>query len=150
MLTGIRIYDLSEKDHYTSISYFYDARGRVVQSRSAHNTDGHRTATSTEYLFDGSLAQQLKEQGTENDLVREHYRYTYDHAGRAKSVHYQLNNDAEIILSVFSYDSIGHVAQNLLHDNRDAIRYSYDMRNMLTEIRSNHPSVTSVMRTKCE
>ena len=56
----------------------------MVQSRSVRGLDNYTTITSTEYYFDGSVAQQLTEQGTENNLVREHYRYTYDHAGRAK------------------------------------------------------------------
>ena len=136
LLTGTKVYNLSENGNTTTV-YYYDIHGRVVQSREARSS-GTFSVTSKEYLFDGSVSQQLTEQGTTDSLVLEHYRYTYDHAGRAKSVHYQLNNDAEIILSAFSYDSIGRVAQNLLHDNRDTIRYSYDMRNMPTETRNKH------------
>ena len=110
----------------------------MVQSRSAHNTNGHRTATSTEYLFDGSIAQQLSIQGTDSSLVREHYRYDYDHAGRVKQTYYKLNNEEEILLSAFSYDSIGRLAQNLLHNTRDAITYAYDIRNMLTGTHNKH------------
>ena len=138
LLTGKRVYDLSEENTYTTISYFYDAKGRVVQSRSAHNTNGRRTATSKEYLFDGSVAQQLTEKGTESNLVREHYRYLYDHAGRVKNIYYQLNNEGEINLSKLSFDTLGRLAQNLLHNERDTITYSYDKRNMLTETNSKH------------
>ena len=138
MLTGTRIYSLAEKGDYTVTSYYYDTKGRVVQSRSAHNTNGHRTATSTEYLFDGSIAQQLSIQGTDSSLVREHYRYDYDHAGRVKQTYYKLNNEEEILLSAFSYDSIGRLAQNLLHNKRDAITYAYDIRNMLTGTHNKH------------
>jgi RHS repeat-associated protein len=41
-------------------------------------------------------------------------------------------------LSAFSYDSLGRVAQKLLHNNKNTIWYSYDMRNMLTETRNKH------------
>ena len=116
MLTGTRIYSLTEKDDYTVTSYYYDTKGRIVQSRSVKVPNGYRTATSTEYLFDGSIAQQLSIQGTDSSLVREHYRYDYDHAGRVKQTYYKLNNEEEILLSAFSYDSIGRLAQNLLHN----------------------------------
>ena len=137
LLTGTRVYNLSESG-FTETAYFYDEKGRVVQNRSIRGPDNYQTVTSTEYLFDGSVAQQLTEQETENNLVREHYRYTYDHAGRPINTYYQLNNDAEITLSAFSYDSIGNLAQNLFHNNIDTIWYSYDMRNMLTETNNKH------------
>ena len=138
LLTGTRIYNLSEEG-YTAYSYYYDIKGRVIQNRSMQNvTNGYKTSTSTEYLFDGSIAQQLTEQGRGNNLMREHYRYTYDHAGRALKTYYQLNNDDEIQLSSFSYDSVGRLAQNLLHSSVDSIRYSYDMRNMLTATKNKH------------
>ena len=136
LLTGTRVYNLSEEG-YTAAAYYYDTQGRVVQSRCTRNAGGY-TVTSTEYLFDGSVAQQLITQGTDSDLVREHYRYTYDHAGRAKQVYYQLNEDEEFILSDFSYDNVGCLVQNLLHNQKDTIRYSYDMRSMLTNIRNRH------------
>lgn len=122
---------------YTCTAYYYDMKGRVVQHRSVYDSCRY-TATSSEYLFNGSIAQQLTIQGTDSSFVREHYHYTYDHAGRPKKVFYQLNNNAEICLSAFSYDSLGRVAQKLLHNNKDAVRYSYDMRNMLTETRNKH------------
>ena len=70
--------------------------------------------------------------------MREHYRYTYDHAGRALKTYYQLNNDDEIQLSSFSYDSIGRLAQNLLHNSVDNIRYFNDIRNMLIRTVNKH------------
>ena len=97
-----------------------------------------KTAVSTEYLFDGSIAQQLSIQESEEDVVREHYQYTYDHTGRLLNTRYRLNNNDEIILSSFSYDSIGRLVQNLLHNQRDTIRFSYDLRDMLTETNNKH------------
>jgi RHS repeat-associated protein len=137
LLTGTRIYNL-EEDGYTAYSYYYDAKGRVVQQRSIRSNDGYKTSTSTEYLFDGSVAQQLTVQGKDSNLVQEHYRYSYDHAGRLLNTCYQLNNDAEITLSAFSYDSIGRLVQNLLYNNHDTITYAYDIRNMLTETKHKH------------
>lgn len=136
LMTGTRIYNITEAGS-TITAHYYDAKGRVVQSRGTRNAGGY-VVTSNDYLFDGSVAQQLIVQGPDSDQVREHYRYTYDHAGRAKNVYYQLNNDAEIILSAFSYDSVGRLVQNLLHNSIDTISYSYDIRNMLTRTYSRH------------
>lgn len=132
LLTGTRVYNLSEEG-YTAISYYYDARGRVILNRSVRSSDGYNTITSTEYLFDGSIAQKLSVQGSDSNYVREHYRYSYDHARRIRSTYYQLNNDTEIEISEFSYDSIGRLVQNLLYNKQDTILYSYDIRDMLTE-----------------
>lgn len=137
LLTGTRVYNLSE-DGFTANSYYYDAQGRVIQNRSIRNDASRKTAVSTEYLFDGSIAQQLSIQESEEDVVREHYQYTYDHTGRLLNTRYRLNNNDEIILSSFSYDSIGRLVQNLLHNQRDTIRYSYDLRDMLTETNNKH------------
>lgn len=136
LLTGSRVYNLSEEG-YTATAYYYDADGRVIQSRSTCNAGGY-TTTNTEYLFDGSIAQQLIVQGSDESPIHEHYRNTYDHAGRKMETRYQLNNEPEIILSAFSYDTIGRLVRNLLYNNMDTIWYSYDMRNMLTETRHRH------------
>lgn len=137
LLTGTRVYDLSE-NRFTIVANYYNAQGRVIQKRSIRDDASYSTSTNTEYLFDGSVAQQLTVQGSGNNLTQEHYRYTYDHAGRLLSTQYQLNNNPEITLSAFSYDSIGRLVQNLLPNIKDTIWYSYDMRNRLTENRSKH------------
>ena len=139
LLTGTRVYNLSEEG-YTAAAYYYDTKGRIVQSRSIRSTDGYKTAFSTEYMFDGTVAQQLSVQGTDSNLVREHYRYNYDHVGRTKKIFYQLNDNEEIALSELSYDNMGRLVQNLLHNQKDAITYTYDIRNMLTEMHNRHYS----------
>lgn len=136
LLTGNRVYNLSENG-YTVTALYYDAKGRIVQNRST-NHNGGITTGSVAYLFNGSIAQQSIVQSMDTVSINEHYRYAYDHAGRAKTSHYQLNNDAEIKISEFSYDSIGRLVQFLLHENSDTIKYAYDMRNMLTETRNKH------------
>ena len=134
--TGMRIYNLSE-DGNTATAYYYNADGRIIQSRRTCNGGGY-LISNTEYLFDGSIAQQLTIHEKEDSVIRERYRYTYDHVGRALNTQYQLNNDAEITLSSFSYDSIGRLVQNLLYQNQDATAYSYDMRNRLKTANNKH------------
>ncbi len=167
LLTGTRVYNLSEDGYtttvyhnpttsgststtylnqseigYTTTAYYYDAQGRVVQSRSRRSPDNYETITSTKYNFDGSVAETKTIQGSGTDQVTEHYKYSYDHAGRAKEVRYKFNNNEEILLSEFSYDEQGRLVRNLLYKKgegnnySDSIKYSYDMRNMLTSTRS--------------
>ena len=42
LLTGTRVHNLSEPG-YTITVYYYDAKGRVIQSRSRRSTDGQPT-----------------------------------------------------------------------------------------------------------
>lgn len=146
LLTGTLAYNLSEPG-YEATSYYYDAKGRVVQSHSMHhyeNKDGivclnGGIDTYTKYNFDETVAKQYTY--TENaaiGLTCELYSYTYDHAGRPKEVRYKRDDRDEVLLSAFSYDRMGNLAQNLLHNSSDTIRYSYDTRNMLTEAQNRH------------
>ena len=137
LLTATRIYALSE-DSCNITAYYYDAHGRIVQSRSTTPAGTDKTAVSTAYNFDGTIIQQQIAHETPDFFVQEHYRYTYDQIGRLQKTYYQLNNEAEILLSEFLYDNKGRLAQNLLHNHRDAINYSYDMRNVLTGLNNNH------------
>lgn len=137
LLTGTRVYNLSEEG-FRATAYYYDGNGRVVQSRSLRDSEDSTTIINTSYMFDGSIAMQMTVHGPDSNRVCERYRYTYDHIGHATQVHYRLNNESEIILSEFSYDSIGHLVQNLLYNKKDTIQYSYDIRNMLTEVHNKH------------
>lgn len=137
LLTGARIYNLSETD-YTAIAYYYDIKGRVVQSRSWLSNGEKSTVSNIEYLYEGSISQSLSIQNIGSESIREHYRYVYDHTGRVKETFYQLNDEPEVALSSFVYDSIGRLAQNLLYNHQDTILYAYDIRNMLTEIQNKH------------
>lgn len=137
LLAGTRVCSLS-RENVVETLYYYDDKGRVIQSRSVRSTDNFQTSIYTKYNFDGTVAEQLTERGLESDMWTEHYKYSYDHAGRLLVTKYQLNDDPEITLSEFSYDEVGHLAQNLLHNRKDTIRYSYDMRNMLTAMNNRH------------
>lgn len=134
LLTGMRIYNLSE-DTYTTVAYYYDHNGRIIQKRGTRNSGGY-DIVHIGYNFDGTVAQRLSERGPSDDTVTEHYVYDYDHAGRVKSVSYRLNDGSEIVLCSQSYDEFGRLEEKRRHDGADVIRYSYDMRNSLTGIQS--------------
>ena len=132
MLTGTRVYNLADND-FTTTTYYYDYKGRVVQSHATRNAGGYEHEY-IKYNFDGTVSQQLTEQGTEDDLTSEHYAYTYDHTGRLLTTAYRLNDEPELQLSEHSYDDLGRLVQNLRHDSSDTLRYGYDLRGALTNI----------------
>ena len=136
LLTGTRVYNLSESG-YTVTAYYYDAKGQTIQSRNIRS-NGQLGITNTQYHFNGSIAQQLTMLEKDSAFFREHYCYTYDHTGRAQNVYYQLNNEEKVLLSSFSYDKTGRLVQNLLHEGKDTIKYSHDMRGMLKRIQNKH------------
>ena len=137
LLTGTRVYNL-EEGGYTANAFYYDVKGQIVQSRSIRTNEEYRIITHKKYNFDGSVAQKTTISEKDSNIITEHYLTTYDHVGRAKEITYQLNNEEKILLSSFSYDETGHLVQNLLHNKRNTITYSYDMRNMLTESLNTH------------
>ena len=136
LLTGTRVYNLSESG-YTVTAYYYDAKGQTIQSRNIRS-NGQLGITNTQYHFNGSIAQQLTMLEKDSAFFLEHYCYTYDHTGRAQNVYYQLNNEEKVLLSSFSYDKTGRLVQNLLHEGKDTIKYSHDMRGMLKRTQNKH------------
>lgn len=134
LLTGTRTYNLSDNS-YIVTAYYYDYQGRIIQQRGTRHAGGYEKSWFR-YNYDGTVLKKLTEAGNTDDMVTEAYNYFYDHTGRLLQVRYQLNNDAEITLSAFSYDSIGHLAQKLWQNCQDTIVYRYDMRGDMTHIKS--------------
>ncbi len=130
MLTGTRTYNLSD-NRYTTTAYYYDAQGRVIQSRSTSIVSGYNI-TYTAYNFDGSVRQTLSEQGNTEDPMREQYTYSYDHVGRPTQVLYKHNNEPEIRLSENIYDEHGQLSTRFRHNRADTTFYARDVRGALT------------------
>ena len=134
LLTGTRIYNLSDNS-YIVTSYYYDYQGRIIQQRGTRHAGGYEESWF-QYHHNGSLVQRLTEQKKDDWFTSETYRYTYDSAGRVITIKYTLNNMPEIELNNFSYDNLGRLAQNLRENKHDTIRYHYDMRGTLTDIQN--------------
>lgn len=134
LLTGTRIYSLSDSSYVTT-AYYYDYKGRMVQQHRTRHAGGYEKNWFS-YNYDGSISKRLTEIESAEDNFSEAYDYTYDHAGRTLEVKYKLNNTQEITLNKFSHDTLGRLAQNLRVQNQDTIRYSYDMRSAMTDLQS--------------
>lgn len=130
MLTGTRTYNLSD-NRYTTTAYYYDAQGRVIQSRSTSIVSGYNI-TYTAYNFDGSVRQTLSEQGNPESPMQEQYTYSYDHVGRPAQVLYAYSNEPAIWLSENIYDEHGQLSARFRHNRADTTFYARDVRGALT------------------
>jgi RHS repeat-associated protein len=134
MLTGKRIYYSSNR--YTTTVYYYDDKGRIVQTRATNHLGGYDISCA-ELNFSGNPLKILKEHSTLlNSGISEVYNYTYDHAGRLLRETHQLNNGTVVILSQNNYDELGRLSSKKINNGNYNMEYSYNLRGEITNITS--------------
>ena len=130
MLTGQKIYNLSDSSCRVSVVY-YDIYGNIIQQRStASLSDFH--VQHFAYNHDGTMRQLLDEW---NDMT-EHYQYVYDYVGRLLKTLYYFNNNPVVVLTANEYDAIGNHITKVRHRGLDKESFNYDLRRQLTKITS--------------
>ena len=127
--------DASGVAGYDYTAYYYDDRGRVIQTRSTNHLGG----TDVEYVAYNFVGDPVKRQHVHTASGKatqtETYTYTYDHAGRLTVTKYKLNSNAEITLSSNTYDELGRLKTKSLHGSAtNKQTYSYNIRDWLTGI----------------
>ena len=120
---------------YDYTAYYYDDRGRIIQTRRTNHLGG----TDVEYLAYNFIGAPVKRQrvhtASGKNTQTETYTYTYDHAGRLTVTKYKLNSNAEITLSSNTYDELGRLQTKSLHGSTaNKLTYSYNIRDWLTGI----------------
>ncbi len=139
LLTGTRTYDLNLHGAYTATAYYYDERGRTVETRSTNHMGG-TDIVHTEYDFVGNVLETTSTHSTSDSTylgsVKEHYTYTYDHANRPLVTSYKLNDAASVVLSSNVYDELGRLVEKKRHNNAQTERFAYNIRNQPTRIES--------------
>jgi len=142
LLTGKRIYILDGSGDFLMEVFYYDYRGRLIQTRAANHLGGF-DFTYKQLDFVGNITQSIKKHSARGDSfsdsfmeITEHYTYTYDHAGRLIDTRYRINNHNEILLSRNKYDEIGRLSGKERHNNTDIEVFEYNIRNWLTRIQS--------------
>ncbi len=130
MLTGQRMYSLTDSNRYDVSALYYDRKGQIIQSRST--TPMGNVVHYYAYHHDGTIRQEKTEQGGHT----EQYRYMYDFAGRATKTIYQIDEQQPVVLTAYGYDELGQPITKLRHNGTDRETYQYDMRGQLTAIRS--------------
>ena len=136
LLTGSRTYSMSDNRNYIETVYYYDHRGREIQRRSTNHLQGYNV-TNTKYDFTNNIIDTWSSQSARGGTtISEHYHYTYDHANRLETTTYTFNDDPPIILQSYHYDELGRVRSRHLYGGIDSVRFSYNIRNQITQIKS--------------
>ena len=127
--------DASGVAGYDYTAYYYDDRGRIVQTRRTNHLGG----TDVEYIAYNFVGDPVKRRHVHTASGKatqtETYTYTYDHAGRLTATKYKLNSNAEITLASRTYDELGRVKTKSLHGSAtNKQTYNYNIRGWLTGI----------------
>jgi len=140
MLTGTRTYILNqkatsflEKVSYLTNAFYYDAYGRVVQTRGTNHLAGYECAYN-HYDFTGKLLMNKKTHGPLT--VTEITRNEYDNVGRLIKVRYKIDTKDTVTLAQYSYDELGRPIQKIRHNGIDTAQFAYNIRNWTTKIKS--------------
>lgn len=122
--TGVTGYDYA--------AFYYDERGRIIQSR----TTNHMGGTEEEYVAYNFTGEPLKRQhvhtATGNNTQMEVCTYEYDHAGRLSTTKHKLNTNEEVTLVENTYDDLGRVKSSKRHGNSAlTTNYTYNARSWI-------------------
>ncbi|MFA0961234.1 hypothetical protein AB9P05_05480 [Roseivirga sp. BDSF3-8] len=110
---------------------FYDEWGRVIQSQSNNHLNLQVQDISTvAYDFEGKPLRQETTVYGAADSVTTRDRFSYDHAGRVLQVHHQVNEQPEVLVANYRYNTLGQLIGKDLHGYQDNSRFfqAVDMR----------------------
>jgi len=134
LLTGTRIYELTNSSKFAATAYYYDYRGNHIQVLSTNHLNGY-DKSYYQLTFTGKAKKLLHEHyASEKELISQIYHYTYDHAERLLKTEYQLNENPLVTLSESTYNELGLSKSKSIHGNNYVTNYSYNIRNWLTNI----------------
>jgi hypothetical protein len=117
LLTGTRTYRLGDPSRYTVSAFYYDHRGRIVQTRSSNSLGGYDDEYFG-YTFTGKVMQhQLVRSAPGKTTQTEVYAYDYvtpatNPTERLLAVTHKLNGSAAVTLAQHTYDWAGFRPRN--------------------------------------
>ncbi|MEP2512455.1 MAG: DUF6443 domain-containing protein, partial [Reichenbachiella sp.] len=144
--TGGKVRILGATDWLASV-VFYDKYGRAIQAQGQNHFGGTDRAT-TQYDFAGRALKSWQRHHTATDTILITNRFDYDHAGRILEQYQQLDSEAEILLSSYSYNDLGQLIDKKIHstDNgttfEQSLDFTYNIRGWLTAL--NDAALTDV------
>ena len=122
--TGVTGYDYA--------AFYYDERGRIIQSRATNHMGG----IEEEYVAYSFTGEPLKRQhvhtATGYSTQTEVCTYEYDHAGRLLTTKHKLNTNEEVTLVENTYDDLGRIKSSKRHGNSAlTTNYTYNVRSWM-------------------
>lgn len=138
LLTGCRTYLLDSPDLFWVSAYYYNEKGKLVQSRCSNILNGYRLDFYSLNYYSGTVNKKYTELTPSMSYGRtmtELYEYAYDHAGRVLETYHTLNGGKRVLLAKNTYDALGRLSLCERGDIADlATSYTYNIRNWLTGI----------------
>ncbi|MBB5649166.1 RHS repeat domain-containing protein, partial [Pedobacter cryoconitis] len=143
LLTGTRVNVLGSTKMLLSVHY-YDAEGRVLQTKSQNHLDGKDIIDNT-YNFAGELTASTRSHTGSSTGVATNIanRYFYDHMGRRIATLENINGQGEVVLSKLDYTETGQLVNKQLHSVNNGgsylqqTSYAYNERGWLSKSLSN-------------
>ena len=122
--TGVTGYDYA--------AFYYDERGRIIQSRATNHMGGIEEEYVA-YSFTGDpLKRQHVHTATGYSTQTEVCTYEYDHAGRLLTTKHKLNTNEEVTLVENTYDDLGRIKSSKRHGNSALTTdYTYNVRSWM-------------------
>ncbi|KEO71621.1 DUF6443 domain-containing protein [Anditalea andensis] len=135
-VTGSKVKVLGTASKYVETVNFYDDRYRLVQSNMLNHKNGNDVFT-TQYDFAGRVRKTYLQQhnpAADIKTVNIAQDYSYDHAGRLKTVSHSINGATAVTLLHNTYNELGELVRKVLANGYEDIGYAYNMRGWLTKI----------------
>lgn len=136
LLTGTKVKVL-DSDLYLSSVFYYDHKGRLVQSRSQNHKGGYEVEYYS-YTFSGMPSAKLYTRQVENGkLYVEEYDYKYNNVNDIVSINHKWDNAVGAVkLAYYSYDEARRIQFKDLGQKGVITRYQYDIRDQVTDATS--------------
>ncbi len=131
LLTGSLVKTLDDVNGNTRYwtAFYYDHKGRVVQSKSQNHLGGTDLMNNTYNEITGELLTTNRvHTGSGSNAVTITNRYTYDHMGRKLDTYQKMNSDDSVLLSRLEYNEVGQLKNKSLGNGLQAIQYAYNER----------------------
>ncbi len=132
LLTGTQTTVLNADGSYGAKLWavnYYDAKGRVIQSKSQNHLGGTDLVSNTYNDITGELLTTNRvHNGSGSNSVTIANRYVYDHMGRKLDTYQTMNSDSEVLLSRLEYNEVGQLKSKNVGNGLQTIQYAYNER----------------------
>lgn len=136
LLTGCRTYLLDSPNRFFVSAYYYNEKGKLVQSRSSNILNGYRLDFYSLNYYSGAVNKKYTELTPSMSYDRtmtELYEYTYDHAGRVLETYHTLNGGKRVLIAKNTYDALGRLSLCERGGIADlTTSYTYNIRSWVT------------------
>ena len=143
MVTGVKTKVLDTGTWLYTVNY-YDKYGQLLQQYQT-NPDGGYNRVTTAYNFTGQPVKQhvhheKDSSPSSEEIVTTEESYSYDHMGRLLTTKHNYNGGYQVAILENTYDEVGRLENESLHNGNQQIDYAYNIRGWLESI--NNPGVS--------